>query len=301
MSVLMSVIVLISILLLSSCGSTPKPDNKNLPSTADANPNLQEISKDITGLVNVDTLQAVGGSNAIYLSNNSNRYLAQQKQLLTGIAVDVLATFQQALMLMDQKKWQAADKKFDLVIAQYPDFSASYVNKALILTMMPTQKNTTVSSDKSLSENTSIENSLTKSSTIEHLIDKAIDVNQLNPYAHHFKGQIQQHKGLFVQAEQSYTTALSIWPNYKEAMLSKAILLELYQGKYIEAYQYYSAYLVPNKAQKNMEKSQHISQEKNTQVQRWIKALAIKIKRAGLTLPVNISQVKEQGNVTNVH
>ena len=72
-------------------------------------------------------------------------------------------------------------------------------------------------------------------------------------------------------------------------MLSKAILLELYQGKYIEAHHYYSAYLATNETEKTIVHRQIISEEKKTQVQRWLKALEIKIKRAGLSLPTHVS------------
>ena len=103
------------------------------------------------------------------------------------------------------------------------------------------------------------------------LIEPAIKTNPSNPYAHNFKGQILQGKGEFEQAEQSYVTALTLWPNYTEAQLNIAVLLELYRGKFIEAYQYYHIYLL-NKPEDQL-------------VKRWQAALAIKINRAGLSVP----------------
>ena len=64
---------------------------------------------------------------------------------------------------------------------------------------------------------------------------------------------------------------MSIWPAFIQAQLSMAVLLELYQGKLIEAYEYYSAYL--------------LNQGEDIQVERWQAALAIKIKRAGISMP----------------
>lgn len=259
-------VLLLLTLLTSACTNTP---NRNAPD------DLKSISKNITDLVvlpnnesiedfegneQTQQIQTSIGSKQTAL-NNKNAYLEQEARLMSGVPEDVIATYQQALVLMEQQKWLAANVLFDQVIAKQANLSGSYVNQALILKALSAQQQSTEQAKQTKEVNES-----------ELLIDKAISVNPLNPYAQHFKGQILQAKGLFEQAEQRYATALSIWPHYSEAQLSMAVLLELYRGKLLEAYQYYATYL------------QLMGEDK--QVQRWQAALAIKIKRAGLTLPV---------------
>jgi tetratricopeptide (TPR) repeat protein len=292
---------LLCFFLLAGCGSTPEPKNNEKPESSDSNDNLQAIRNDIVGMVTVDAKQnaiqqtqsatgykaenivETGAQNqSDNLTNNKNSYLAQQANLIAGLPLDIMATFEQALALMQQQKWQLAYKQFDQVIKQYPQLSASYVNQAIILTKAP--KLLTVENNKPAKLN-----GQTIEARIEKLVDKAIEVNSSNPYAHHFKGQIQQQQGLFTQAEQSYAKALVIWPNYREAQLSMAILLELYRGKLQEAYQYYSTYINSFASLPKTEQESQENIKKKTQAQRWLQAVAIKIKRAGLTVPTTIS------------
>ena len=71
------------------------------------------------------------------------------------------------------------------------------------------------------------------------------------------------------EAENYYRKALDIWPQYPEAQMNLAILLELYRGRFLEARKYYLSYLtqVPE----------------DQQAQRWLAGLDIKIKRAGVS------------------
>ncbi len=261
-------IYLIALLLLtllnSACSSVPeKAGSTNEPS------DLKSISKDITDLVafpNNEQAQQIQTAKDIFqpASRSKNAYLEQEARLMSGVPEDVIATYQQALVLMEQQKWLAANELFAQVIAKQANLSGSYVNQALILRALSVQQQGT--------EQTKQAKQAKQVNASELLIDKAISVNPLNPYAQYFKGQILQEKGQFEQAEQRYATALSIWPHYSEAQLSMAVLLELYRGKLLVAHQYYAAYLQ--------------SKADDKQVQRWQAALAIKIKRAGLTLPV---------------
>lgn len=253
------IVLLLLTLLMSACTNTL---NRNAPD------DLKSMSKDISDLVALPHNESIEGNEQAQqiqistgmsqpASNTKNAYLEQEARLMSGVPDDVIATYQQALVLMEQQKWLAANALFDQVIAKQANLSGSYVNQALILKALSKQQSTEQAKQEKASE---------------LLIDKAISVNPLNPYAQHFKGQILQAKGQFEQAEQHYATALSIWPHYSEAQLDMAVLLELYRGKLLDAYQYYTAYLQLKVDDK--------------QVQRWQAALAIKIKRAGLTLPV---------------
>jgi tetratricopeptide (TPR) repeat protein len=255
------------ILLFSGCSNTPESNSRTdaddfkslgekiIDLVTFPIKNSEESTNNSTGTEASNTLSSRAAKPLI---NTKNAYLEQEKSLMSGVSEDVVKTYQQALILMKQKKWSAAINLFDQVITKQEYLSGAYINKALILKQLSTQVGREQRTEQ-LNES-------------ERLIDKAISVNPLNPYAHYFKGQFLQNKGQFEQAEESYAEALHIWPNYTKAQLSMAVLLELYRGKLLEAYQFYSVYL----AIENNDK----------QVIRWQAALAIKIKRAGLTLPV---------------
>jgi len=253
--------LLLLALLLSGCSSTPKKADSD-GGTVD----LKSMSKNIIDLVvlpNNEQIQKPNGTQQTILKRK-NRYLEQEELLMRGVSEEVIATYQRALVLMEQQEWLAASALFEQVIAKQANLSGSYVNQALILKVLNKQQQGVKRTEQT--------NQVKQVNASELLLDKAISVNPLNPYAQYFKGQVLQEKGQFEQAEQHYATALSIWPNYTEAQLNMAILLELYRGKLLDAHQYYTAYLQLNVDDK--------------QVQRWQAALAIKIKRAGLKLPV---------------
>lgn len=263
----------IAILGLSGCSISPassdKPSNNHSNNNSDDLKSISQRIIDWVSTTETDTKNTSDNkanntepSQATSLLNSpvstKNTYLEQEAQFMQGVSTQTITTYKQAITLMEQKKWQAALAMFDQVIAQAASLSGSYVNKALIF--------------KHLSEQTTdIEKQKSLFNKSERLINTAIEVNSKNPYAQHFKGQLLQAKGEFEQAEKSYLAALLIWPNYSQAQLSIAVLLELYRGKLLEANQHYSAYL--------------LNHPQDQQVKRWQAALAIKIKRAGLSLP----------------
>jgi tetratricopeptide (TPR) repeat protein len=177
----------------------------------------------------------------------SNVYLEQAQQRLRDVPVPVLTKYQRALLLMKNKAWPAAEKLFDQILVSQPQLSGAYVNKALIAF---------------------------NKDDLDHANDslnKALAINSKNPYAHQLQGQVARLKGQFVQAEKSYLAALTIWPDYPEAQINLAILLELYRGRLLDARKYYISYLA--------------LRPDDEQVQRWLAGVELKIKRAGLTLP----------------
>lgn len=176
-----------------------------------------------------------------------NLYLEQQESNPLIIPEKTQNDYKQAINLMEEKKWSKAEVLLDQIILTQPKLSGSYVNKAIIAK----QQN--------------------KLEQAQLLLNQAIKINKLNLYAHHEQGQIYRLQGQFIKAEDSYLAALAIWPNFAEAHVSMAILLELYRGRLLEAYTYYRSYLVlvPD----------------DEEAKRWQAGLAIKIKRAGLELP----------------
>ncbi len=222
---------------------------------------LHHLGKDIVDMVTVDNKQTPSANEAS--SNKSakneqlsptataikNLYLEQQAN--SKVSAASAANFKAALTLMHAKKWQKAQQLLDKIIAQQPELSGSYVNKALIFM----QQKQLVAAN-------------------EQLI-KAITANPLNPYAHNLQGQIARLQGNFSLAEKSYRQALTIWPQYSQAQLNMAILLELYRGQLVNAKKHYQAYLKIKPQDK--------------QVQRWLAGLNIKIKRAGTTT-INVNK-----------
>lgn len=253
-------IALLVLLTLSMSGCSSKADKQN---------DLKSMSKalaDLVGFPLAEQSQSMQSANhtQLLLSEYKNAYLEQEARLMSGVPNKIREIYQQALNLMAQKKWVTASELFDQVIAKQANLSGSYVNQAII--------NLALSKQLSKQQNKAQSSNYTEQLDAAELwLDKAISVNPTNPYAHYYKGKLLQDRGQFEQAEQHYTSALAIWPRYSQVQLSMAILLELYRGKLLEAYPYYSAYL------------QHNSDDQ--QVQRWQAALAIKIKRAGLDLP----------------
>lgn len=219
----------------------------------DTSEDLDTLGKDIVDMVEVPlSEQGLPNENAMTSTSqrNQNLYLEQAQERLINVPESVLIKYKQALALMKKEQWQSADKLLDEILVSQPQLSGAYVNKALI---------------------TFHKKDLTKSN--EHL-DKALEVNPINPYAHQIKGQVARLNGQFEQAEKSYLKALAIWPDYPEAQINLAILLELYRGRLLDARKYYLSYLVLH--------------PDNVQVQRWLAGIEIKIKREGLTLPAAI-------------
>ncbi len=212
---------------------------------------LKTLSEDISDMVDIKSTSSSGqtdkslfNENKTRVTQGGNRFAQQKSEKMTGVPLVIIEDYKKAIAFMRHKDWQSAEKIFDNIISQQPQLSGSYVNKALI------------AKDRQ------------QLPTAHDYLDKAISINELNPYAHHLKGQLLKLEGNFAKAEQSYLRALLIWPDYTEVHLSMAILLELYRGRLLESFSYYQSYLV--------------LQPKDSQVERWLAGLKIKLKRAGL-------------------
>lgn len=245
-------------MLISGCSSNGASEtaNKNTENS------LQELSESITDMVDVKTVASQDkkqidkqllNENNTSVTQKGNLFAQQETVKMTGVPLVTLDDYKKAIDFMQRKDWQSADSLFDHIIVEQPQLSGSYVNKALIAKARQ------------------------KILVAHQYVDKAISVNELNPYAHHLKGQLLKRDGDFYNAEQSYLKALSIWPDYTEVHLSMAVLLELYRGRLLEAYSHYQSYMV--------------LQPNDMQVQRWFAGLKIKLKRAGLTPPLAMTKL----------
>lgn len=260
---LLKVVMVIAVVFcgLSACSSTANIDDndpKKLEgiSLEDNDVNTKEEVK-----ISADTVK--GESKKIARIPAKNLYVEQQKNQPLVVPENVRNDYQQAINLMNAKEWAQAEVLLDQVILNQPNLSGAYVNKAIIAK----QREDFVQA--------------------QLLLNKAIEVNSLNLYAHHLQGQIYRLQGQFEKAEQSYLAALAIWPDFAEVHASMAILLELYRGRLLEAYAYYHSYLAIN--------------SDDAEVRRWLAGLEIKIKRAGLTIPtkeqvITAKEIESQSN-----
>ena len=240
----LALMTLLGLMLLPGCSSSPSETKTNKQTAT--NSSLNGMDKDIVGLVNLNTKNANNSTSMSAGSTDTrNVYLEQASQRLADIPASVLSQYQQAIEQMKKQQWQTANTLFDKIITAQPQLSGAYVNKAII----------------AINQQQLIQ--------ADALLDQAIAVNNSNPYAHQIKANIARLQGQYAQAEQGYLTALSLWPQYPQAQLNLAILLELYRGKLLQARQYYMAYLA--------------NQPNDEQAKRWLAGVDIKIQRAGLT------------------
>ena len=233
-----SLLVLTSI-LMQGC-VTPQDKQKSTKKE------LHHLGKEIVDMVAIDDKQQTPpANNSLTPAAVPIKNLYLEQQVSSKVSAESAANFQAALRLMRAKKWYKAQQLLDKIIAQQPELSGSYVNKALIALH---QKHIALANEQ---------------------LTKALLANPNNPYAYNLQGQIARTLGNFSQAEKNYRQALTIWPQYTQAQLNMAILLELYRGRLLDSMKYYQAYLKIKPQDK--------------QAQRWLAGLELKIKRAGLT------------------
>ena len=255
--------IVLGLVLLQGCSNISGHINEKSNEAEKQTPEtLEALSKGITDLVDIpnnsgELSKDIGGMIDAAKSKR-NGYLEQKQQRLANVPSYVIAKYKQALTLMANKEWPKAKLLFDEILVKVPQLSGAYVNKALIFLE---QKNL---------------------SGAKNQLDKALAVNAMNPYAYQMKGRLARLTGDFEQAEKSYLKALDIWPEYPEAQVNLAILLELYRGRLLDARKYYASYLE--------------LQTDDQQVKRWLAGVEIKIKRAGLVLPEKADKHK-QSNV----
>ena len=232
----------ITVFLMQGCATQSQKETSS-------SKELKSLTNDIVEMVNVDKKQQPNTNNSIIkdADNHPNAYLTGQAK--TTVLPESKQNFQAAISLMQAKKWLKAEQLLNKVIAKQPELSGSYVNKALIAM----HKKSYQQANK--------------------LLNQALLVNPNNPYAYNLQGQIARIQGKIILAEKNYRKALTIWPQYSQAQLNMAILLELYRGQLVAARSYYHAYLQTKPDDKK--------------VQRWLASLEIKMKRTGLSLTTN--------------
>jgi tetratricopeptide (TPR) repeat protein len=214
--------VLLPVLLLSACTSTPQ---KPVPAeTADAGAENNEPDL-------VAQLRARMASGPI------QRQEKTEDRLPTKAAVD---TSQSPAMLMDAAKQQAvmavagdyakalglmnANKDEEALIllqkvaVKAPKLSGPLVNQAVILLKQE------------------------KFAEADTILQAALQANPKNPYAFNLKGQVLRGQGKFADAKAAYESALAIDPNYAKAHFNYGVLADLYMQDLPLALSHYERY-----------------------------------------------------------
>lgn len=167
------------------------------------------------------------------------QFLAQQALIQNSLPAKTKARYKLALAQMKRKNWQDAIVILDEVIAQSPDFSGAYLNKALSQYHLKQLDLATLS------------------------LQAEEKINVINPYRYNLQGVLAREQGKFIAAENHYQKALTLWPDYPAAHLNIAVLFELYRGEFVKARTHYQAYL--------------LLKPDDQQTKQWLAGLEIKI------------------------
>jgi tetratricopeptide (TPR) repeat protein len=159
-------------------------------------------------------------------------------QSKTQVSGDLLASFNNALLLKQEGKLEQAEKAFLHITEQAPSHSGPWLQLA----------------DISLLKQGESQQALTEAAA---LYQQAIKLNPHNVSAHNKLATVFRKQGDFDQALQHYQQALDNWPGFAEVYLNRGILFELYLGDKAQALQQYELY-------------QAFQTEPDRQVQGWI-------------------------------
>lgn len=105
---------------------------------------------------------------------------------------------------------------------------------------------------------------------------RAIDINSNNVNAYLRLAKVQRIQGQFLHAQNTYTKALSIWPDFPEAHLNLAVLYDVYLNH-------------PLRAQRHMEAYQFLTHAENDQVATWLAEIR---RRTGLAPAYHFEQAQ---------
>lgn len=148
--------------------------------------------------------------------------LAEDKLHADKLAIQqeqIEALYKQALDAMRMQDYQQAESLFEQILRINPGQTGVLINSAIIAKK---QQN------------------LEKA---RELLEKVVTVHKNHPQAQHLLATVYQQQGMFDKAAQAYEQALKAEPEFKQAMLNYAVLLDLYRGDWSAAKQYYQAFL----------------------------------------------------------
>lgn len=155
----------------------------------------------------------------------------------------VAASYEAALSAMRSGKTAQAEKAFQQLTVQHPNYSGPQTNLGILYFH---------------------QNKLEKA---KQAFQASLKINPQNVVSLNHLGIISRGAGEFKQAHDYYEKALQIDPDYAYAHLNFGILLDLYMGKLPEALQHYQRY-------------QELTKEEDVEVKKWIVDLDRRISRA---------------------
>lgn len=212
---------ILACLLLIGCGSTttPKPEADSLTSKPALAPTLQFIPKP-----KVDKK----GQPVPYKAEE-NPYL----EVKFSIRKEYIETFIEARRAFKQKNYAEAKTRLEQLTVKSKRLSGPWVMLGDIARL--NQQNPEAESH----------------------YQQAIKINKRNVNAYLRLAMVQREQGKFITSQNTYATALDLWPDFPEAHLNLGVLYDLYLND-------------DTKAQKHMEAYQFLTNGKNEEVANWI-------------------------------
>lgn len=144
--------------------------------------------------------------------------VAAAEPVVQGEAQQALNDYFAGVQLMKAGKFDDALLVFQQIAAQHPKLSGPHVNQALILYRQQ------------------------KPDEAMEVLDRALKVNDRNPFAWNLRGMILRERGKFADARVAYERALAIDANYAKAHFNMGILSDLYLQDLRLALSHYERY-----------------------------------------------------------
>lgn len=126
--------------------------------------------------------------------------------------------FEAALALLRRGRLDDAAIAFEAMTVAYPDLAGPWLNLAIVRAEGG------------------------RTDEAERALHAAIERNPRNPVAYDLLGQLYREEGRFDEARDAYQSALRIDPDYADAHLNLAILLDLYLQRLPQALAHYERY-----------------------------------------------------------
>ena len=139
------------------------------------------------------------------------------------VDAQLLAAFDEALLLKQAGKYDQATQAFRRLSEQAPSLSGPWVQLADITLLQQGESPQALSAAVALYQ-------------------QAIALNSHNVSARNKLARVLRKQGHFDQALRQYQQALQSWPGFAEAYLNMGIVFELYLGERAKALQHYELY-----------------------------------------------------------
>ena len=145
-----------------------------------------------------------------------------------GIDTQLNEKFNQAIELINKKKYEAAIELLEVVTDKTQKHSAPYVNLAIAYSRVG------------------------KLEKAENILLKAIKINPTHPVTNNELGLLYRKTGRFTDAKKTYENVIKVFPQFLPARKNLGILCDLFMNNLECAIEQYKAYLSINSNDKKM-------------------------------------------------